>query len=83
MKQKALFVALCVLAVVGVASSFSVREEGKLSDIALENIEALADEEAVKIPCEYKKKSTCTFDIITPSGEAGTATAGDAVKVGG
>lgn len=53
----------------------------RLTDLVLTNVEALAQEESVKIPCEYKEGETCTFKVITPSGLEGEATAIDAIKV--
>lgn len=81
MRKKFLFMVVCTTIMLGGKLFSDAQENEGSSALVLANIEALAQDEAVRIPCEPEEGSTCTFNIVTPSGELGTATAGDAVKV--
>lgn len=72
-KKKAVFysaIALCILtAAIGIHRSSGL----PLSDLALDNSEALADEEQyVRIPCVIDKMNICEYPVMLADGTTGT-----------
>ena len=73
-----------LIAVVVVAAAFGIysnsQKENALSGIMMENIEALAEEEAISIPCEAGN-GTCEFTIQDANGNTYSAWTENMVKV--
>ncbi|GEM_PF-6904158 len=64
------FVAFCAL-----VAAFGIYQNSNpsLSDLALANIEALAnDEQYVKIPCVVDPSNFCEYDVMLADGTTGT-----------
>lgn len=72
MKKK--IVSLCAIAIVAVAAAFGVSKnanELELSDLALANVEALADDESasdIADNCYWCPMEYCGYVVVTPSG---------------
>lgn len=49
-------------------SVYQSQKEVTLSDLALENVEALASGESASNPCTYAPNSWCRFVVATPDG---------------
>jgi len=61
-----------VVAIIAAAAAFNVNfntnERNELSAISLANVEALAQEEEVEIPCELSADDTCTYTCKDANG---------------
>ena len=84
MKTRILFSAVTLAAIVAVgAKAYKAQESGAISDIMLENIEALSEGEDtdVTIPCRVKALKTCTFEVEDADGNLYDMSIGDMEKV--
>lgn len=84
MKKKILsgIFVLALLTTTGLGVRKSMKSDAKLSNLALSNVEALAQgENSVSIPCEKSTGDTCNFSCTLADGTQGTCSMTNMKKV--